>query len=101
MGTRLELHAQLCKILGTGNVYFQSPTGFKMVYPCIVYERSKIKTSHADNRPYQKAKQYTITVIDKNPDSQIPDKVSELSSCQHTRYFVNDGLHHDVFTIYY
>jgi len=83
------------------HVYFQPPETFKMTYPCIVYERSGIDTWFADNKPYLHVKKYTVTVIDKNPDSRIPDSVSNLLRCSFNRHFVTENLYHDVFTLYY
>lgn len=97
MGQRLELHA-LLKTL-TPNVYFQPPSGHVMQYPCIRYERSNIRSTHADDLPYKHDNQYTVTVIDANPDSQIPVKVSKLPRCTFDRHFTSDNLNHDVFNI--
>lgn len=81
-------------------MYFQPPTGFKMSYPCIVYKLVRIDTRFANNNPYSHNKAYTLTVIDKNPDSLIPDKVADLPMCSFDRHFEIDNLHHFVFTIY-
>ena len=97
MGQRLELHALLKTI--TPNVYFQPPSGHVMQYPCIRYERSNIRSTHADDLPYKHDNQYTVTVIDANPDSQIPVNVSKLPRCIFDRHFTSDNLNHDVFNI--
>lgn len=101
MGTRLDLHQLLCDILGTSNVYFQPPSTVRIEYPCIVYDRSKIHTKFADDRPYLHKKQYTVTSIDRNPDSVLPDRLAELPGCVHDRQYQADRLYHDVFTINY
>lgn len=101
MGRRLDLHEILCEILGSRNVYFQPPTGFQMKYPCIVYDRSKIDTRYAENVPYAHFNRYSVTVIDRDPESEIPYKIADLPKCAHDRQFVNDNLYHDVFTLYY
>lgn len=101
MGQRIDLHALLIEAVGSRNVYFQPPEGFKMSYPCIVYEREKITSDHANNKPYLHHKRYSVTVIDKDPESLIPDKIAAFPTCQHDRHFVSDNLHHDVFTLYY
>jgi len=101
MGLRLALHNILMSTLGSSNVYFQPPPSFQMSYPCIVYQRSRIDTGFANNLPYKHEKQYSVTVIDDDPDSLIPDKVAELPRCSHDRTFVADQLHHDVFTLFY
>ena len=101
MGQRVDLHSLLVDILGSRNVYFQPPEGFKMSYPCIVYERERIESEHANNKPYIHNKRYSVTIIDKDPESPIPDMIASLAKCQHERHFVSDNLHHDVFTRYY
>jgi len=101
MGRQLDLHEIFCEILGSRNVYFQPPTGFQMKYPCIVYDRSKIDTRYAENVPYVHFNRYSVTVIDRDPESEIPYKIADLPKCAHDRQFVNDNLYHDVFTLYY
>lgn len=101
MASRLKLHEILCEILGSRNVYFQPPASVKLNFPCIIYERSNVNTLNADDTNYITKKQYTVTVIDKNPDSELPDKISELPYCSFERFFVSDNLNHDVFKIFY
>jgi hypothetical protein len=99
MAPRLELQTLLETLLGSEKVYFQPPPSFMMEYPCIVYNRSNIRSKHGDNLPYKLDKEYTITVIDANPDSIIPDKVAVLPRCAFDRSFISDKLIHDVFNI--
>ena len=99
--TREALQALLEELLGSRNVYFQPPESVKLKYPCIVYERSDIRTVRADNLPYLKHKRYTVTYIDEDPDSKIPDKLLELERCGFDRHLTSDNLNHDVFTLYY
>lgn len=72
-----------------------------MQYPCIVYARDDAITDFADNKPYTYTKRYQVTVIDRNPDSDIPDKVAQLPMCLLNRYFAADNLNHDVFNLYF
>lgn len=124
MDRRLLLHETLCNVLSSfgiwfwdpfnfeteslqdaidnearKHVYFDPPEGFRMAYPCIVYRRSKIDSQYANNQAYRTVKKYEVTVIDKDPDSMISDKIAMLPQCCHDRNFVNDNLHHDVFTL--
>jgi hypothetical protein len=101
MASRLSLQTLLEALLGSTNVYFQPPPSFMMQYPCIVYYRSNIRTNFGDNNPYKHDKQYTITVIDADPDSLIPDKVSDLPRCVFDRRMTIENLNHDVFNILY
>lgn len=98
--SRNDIHALLQTCITGGNLYFQPPAGLKMTYPCIVYELAKMPVKHAGNKPYMLRKGYTVTVIDKNPDSSIVDSVAALPLCSFDRHFTSDNLHHNVFTIY-
>lgn len=101
MNRRLELHTILVDILGSRYVYFQPPESIKLNYPCIVYARSSADSKYADNRLYLHKKKYTVTVIEKNPDSAIPDKIAQLPLCKFDRHFASSNLNHDVYTLYY
>lgn len=98
---RLRLQTILEKTLNSKNVYFQPPTGVKMHYPAIVYSRNNITNSYANNNVYQQKVAYSVTVIDKNPDSNIVEAVSNLPLCRFNRHYTADGLNHDVFTLYF
>lgn len=96
---RIKLQNILEEILGSRNVYFQPPENIKMKYPAIVYTRSDIKNTYADNEVYKQDNVYQITVIDANPDSDIVKKISKLPMCRYNRNFKSDNLNHDVFVI--
>lgn len=81
--------------------YFQPPPNVELKYECIVYERSKIQATHADNRPYLLHDRYQLTLIYEDPDSDLPRKIASLPMCAHDRHFTADNLNHDVFTLYY
>ena len=72
-----------------------------MDYPAIRYSLGNMEKIIADNRTYIKLKSYEVTVIDKNPDSDIPDKMLELPYCRFGRSYVADNLNHWTFTLYY
>lgn len=101
MGSRLELQTVLEELLGSRNVYYQPPASVLMKYPAIVYSRDDITNTFADNRVYMQVTAYMVTVIDKNPDSEIVTKVSQLPMCSFERHYVSDNLNHDVFTLYF
>lgn len=98
---RLELHAILTNILESKNVYYQPPETIRMSYPSIVYKRDNIQNDFANNGVYSQHYVYEVTVIDEDPDSEIVDKVSKISTSNFERHFTVDNLNHDVFTIYY
>lgn len=99
MGSRGDLQDILETL--TEVVYFQPPESAKMTYPCIVYSRSSGKTTYAGDAPYAHELQYQVTVIDKDPDSAIPQSVAMLPKCTFVRHFTASNLHHDVFVLYY
>lgn len=101
MAQRLQLQALFENMLGSGDVYFQPPATVQMKYPCIVYKRDTADTRFADNIPYRYTKRYLVTVIDRNPDSVIPDKVAALPLCVHLRFFTKNNLNHDVYYVYF
>lgn len=102
MESRLKLHEELCAIFGSRNVYFQPPESTKLEYPCIVYEKSRVTRRSANNRQYLSHDQYTVTVIDRDPDSDMEDRIMEyFPMCSFDRSFSSDGLNHSVLTLYY
>lgn len=101
MGNRLDLHEMLCMLLGSRNVYFQPPDNITMQYPAIVYTLNDINTDYADDQPYTIKKQYSITIIDKNPDGLIPDKIGRLKTSAFRRHFTQNNLNHYVYNLYY
>ena len=101
MATRVDLQNVLEELLGSRNVYYQPPESLKINYPAIVYARKTIDNSYANNSVYKQNYAYEITVIDKNPDSEIVNKISKLPTCRFDRHFKSDNLNHDVFTLYY
>lgn len=94
---RERLHKVLLTICP--NVYYQPTENVKLVYPCIIYELSGINKTCADDINYLNSTSYRLTVIDRQPDSPISDAVINLPWCSFNTHFVNDNLHHDVFTI--
>lgn len=101
MAPRSELQTLLKAILGSDNVYFQPPSSIQLSYPCIIYNRDRIDTDHADNKPYKQRTRYQITVIDSNPDSTIHEKVGELPLCSYDRFYTADKLNHDVYNLFF
>lgn len=101
MVSRLNLHEILCDILGSRNVYFQPPESIKLQYPAIIYSLSSMKTKYAEDKVYSQKRGYTVTIVDKNPDSIISDKMSILPYCSFDRFYTANGLNHFVYTLYF
>ena len=99
--SRIEVQNILEEVLGSRNVYFQPPSNIIMKYPAIVYNMSPPRVLSADNKNYIKHKQYTVTLIHKDPDNDVVDKLEELESCKLNNTFVSEGLNHYVFSLFY
>lgn len=96
--------AELSTILHTiePNCYFQPNSNTKMVFPCIVYKIKNIDVDKADNKLYKHYNVYEITHIYKSPSSE--KRMTFLGAFDFIAFdrpFINDGLYHDVFTLYF
>lgn len=102
MERRVQLQALLEELIGSRNVYFQPPSTVMLSYPCIIYSRGVIgRTEFANNMPYHHQVRYDVTVVDKDPDSEILEKVASLPMCSFQRHYTADNLNHDVYNLYY
>lgn len=99
---RLQLHEELCQIIGSRNVYFQTPDSLNMDYPCIRYNRKGKDTSHADDMVYRSINEYNIIVIDPDPDSEIDQQImNHFTKCRFNRAYTAENLNHYQLTLYY
>ena len=102
MASRLELHEELCDILGSRNAYFQPPASIKLNYPCIVYSISSVNKQNANDQMYKSMNEYKVVVIDTDPDSEIPSKIiAHFPMCRFDRPYTSDNLNHSALTLYY
>lgn len=102
MGSRLELHEELCKVLGSRNAYFQGPGQDRMSYPAVKYNLDGVNTKKADNKNYLMLNRYSLTVIDRDPDSTIwSDLIDHFKYCSFNRFYKADNLNHWSLTLYY
>ena len=100
---RLELHSKIVNIIDPQHpihAYFQPPESVKLVYPAVVYYRARIAQQYADNTVYKKNNVYELTVIDKDPESEIVEKLSSWPRCIFDRAYCVDNLYHNVFRLY-
>lgn len=96
--------AQLQSLLETivPNVYFNPPSGVRMEYPCIRFQRDGDLKQHADNGAYRLSDRYQLTFISEDPDEDVILKmIKSLPMCSSDRSYVADNLSHDVFTIFF
>ena len=100
MDSRLVLHEELCKILGSRNVYFNAPESVKMKYPAIRYSLNELNNRSASNAVYIQHPGYSVMLIDEDPDSPIAKKLSVLPGCRLSRPpYPANGLCHYPFTL--
>ena len=79
MDRRPLLHNLLKALFDTTpNVYFQPPSGTMLKYPCIVYKLQDITDRRADNLRYIEHRSYEVTVIDRDPNSELRERVLKL-----------------------
>ena len=102
MASRLNLHEELCELLGSRNVYFQPPESVKLKYPGIVYSLSRVEKFNANDKIYRGMNQYQVTMIDTDPDSEVPVSIlTHFPMCSFDRAFTSENLNHFVLTLYY
>ena len=99
--TRIDLLVELKKVLGSEEVYYSPPSRLK--YPCIKYSRQQPSVDRADNLEYRSMNCWMITIIDADPDSDIPNKLKERFKhyLSYDREYTADDLNHFVFTLYF
>lgn len=104
MATRAQLHDKLRELVGDivgERIYFQPPDGFRMKYPCVIYNAESPNALYADDTLYNVTKHYTITVIDRDPDSEIPIRLYSLPYARPEKPFVHENLYHYNLSIFY
>ena len=102
MGKQLDLNRELRALLPSKHVYYEPPETLKLEYPCIVYHRDFVLTNKADNRNYIMQNRYQLILIDRDGDNPVvKDILNHFQKCTYDRHYIEDGLHHDAFTLYY
>ena len=97
--TRQDLQDYLKTL--TTNVYFQPPENEKLFYPCIIYSRTRIDGTFADNNVYKLDHAYQLVYVHRNPDDPLIDTLAQIPTCRFQREYVSDSLYHDVYIIYW
>lgn len=101
MTSRIDLHEELVRILGSENVYFQPPESIKLKYPCIVYSKTSMPKVNADDSSYKINTGYKVIFVHREPD--MDDIVKEILKLPRSRYstcYASDNLYHDALEIY-
>lgn len=102
MGSRHELHDELCSLLNTRNCYFQPPETIKLKYPCYIYKREAPNLLRADNHVYRRVNKYGLTYITLDPDDPLIEETEDhFSMCRLQRSYAADDLNHYYYDLYY
>lgn len=101
MANRVDLQNKLVELFESTNVYYQPPESIKMEYPAIIYFKSRIETTKANDSTYSKNNLYEIIVVDRKPDNPVIDKLLSLPYCTYDRNYKSDNLNHDVLNLYF
>lgn len=100
MTSRTDLQSMLERILGSSNVYYQSPPNTGMKYPCIVYGFAGYNRQDADNKPYVLSGKWEITHMYKSvSNDKIRDEMINVMGCAFDRRIVKDGIYNDYYNL--
>lgn len=98
--SREDLH-RLLKVI-CPNVYFQPPSNVMLQYPCIIYRKVGSTNLRANDRLYISTPEYAMTVIDRNPDGELPQHIlGSFAMCEDGNVYVVDNLYHTPITLHY
>lgn len=101
MASRLNLQTELATLPVT-KVYFQPPESMKLEYDCIVYSLMGAQIERADNITYFYERKYQLTLITRNPDSEVIDMIPQkFRKCEFIRHFKSNNLNHYIYYLYY
>lgn len=95
-----ELRDKLIDILGCDRVYYNKPSNFKLVYPCIILTLGSVPTLYSNNLPYLHHETYDVMLIEHEPNFNIRSQIRCLPTCQEGRHYIEDKLNHTTFDIY-
>jgi hypothetical protein len=100
MVKRLQLHNELLKFIP--NVYYQPPSDIKMIYPCIVYNKTGKNRHFGNDVIYLSQQGYQLMLIERDPDSDVADRIeSHFQHCAINQYYTVDNLNHTTISLYY
>lgn len=100
MRTYKDLLHILQQVVQHNRVYFQPPENLKIIYPAIVFHLSKIEVDRASDVPYKGAKEYSVTLITKDPEPDVIDEILKIPYSSLETTYISDGMNHFVFTVY-
>jgi len=101
---RGKVQQLLSDIPGIKKAYYEPPSDIMLDYPCIIYQFDRYEgVMYSANDVYAAWPSFTITIIDFDPESNIPFEFVELKkkNCNISldRTFSADGLYHWIFKL--
>jgi hypothetical protein len=99
--SQAELQTLLREIEGVTEAYFQKPGNLTLTPPYIVYEIDDEYVARADDTAFAFWNRYTVTIVDRDPDSPIRATVRDLPHASMDRKFISGGLYHFVYNLYF
>lgn len=100
MRTYRDLLHSLRQVVKHDRVYFQPPENLKIEYPAVVFHLSKMEIDRASDVPYKGAKEYSVTLITKDPEPDVIDEILKIPYSSLDTTYISDGMNHFVFTVY-
>ena len=99
--TRTQIQSALEAVDAKLHVYYQPPASVKISYPAIIFKLENIDQKFADDWTYIKDRSYMLTLIHKDPDNDIVDKlVWAFPKIRFDRTYISDNLYHYVYVLY-
>lgn len=97
-----ELQAILANLEGVDHAFIQHGDLTKVPAneTYVIIERSGSQNFFADNILYWGKKRYTVTLVERAPDSLVPDRI-EAFPATYDRRFVRNGQYHTAFQLYF
>lgn len=96
---RQRMQQLLQDVLETNHVYYQPPETIRMTYPAIVYELASLRNLRANDGKYLTHYIYKVTLISRDPDTPIFDRLDALEKASFSTSYKVDNLNHFSFTI--
>lgn len=78
-----RLQAKLEAMLPGIPVYFRPPTGYKMTFPCVVFDLKRNNPLNADNKPYVVWHEFRVQYFTRDPRDE---NIYILENAEYTRF---------------
>ena len=97
-----ELRDLQIEALGYQHTYFEPTESVRLQYDAVIYKRSTLNVSRADNHSYTARDVFDVTIISRDPETTLPAVFQwHFARCNPGKFFIRDNLYHFPFTIIY